>query len=270
MKRFMAADKNSIGILCVIHGSDSKVGTTMLAQSIAEMIAEHRQDLSVIMIALHGRSGTDYLNEPAVTLDNIRTVIEGRMLSGEELRKLCVWKKNLHILGGFGSAGLSRGYFPEMADHLLSICKESFDFVITDSGNEMDCGLAVGALRQDAHKILVLTQHETAISRYEAISDIFDRLDIRFSEILINKYQDTDPYDVNYIAKRLNVSHSMINTIAYAEKHRKAESDHLSLLHYGNRQYCRDIDRIAVCLLRKLYPDERDVKRKGMRWIVSK
>src|SRR5665647_1130568 len=49
------------------HGIDHKVGVTMIAQSVAELIANERKDLKILLITLNGRKNAGYVKKDIIS-----------------------------------------------------------------------------------------------------------------------------------------------------------------------------------------------------------
>ncbi|NLT47163.1 MAG: hypothetical protein GXX92_02000 [Clostridiales bacterium] len=227
------------------HGADGKTGTTMITQSIAEIIASSRKELKILVVSMHGRPGTDYVDRVCESIEGIRLHLENRLLDTQRLMEGCRIRDNLYMLGGVESIEQVRGYHPHMAAYLLESMKDAFDLILTDTGNDIDNGLAVGALEYIGNNYCILAQQETIISRYEKVKPLYDRLGICFSSYIVNKYTDQDPYDLHYIGKRLCLDQEKLMKVAVSGYERQAESDHRTLLSYKSEEFSNDIQLIA-------------------------
>jgi MinD-like ATPase involved in chromosome partitioning or flagellar assembly len=247
------------------HGVDSKVGTTMLAQSVAEMITDQRKELKVILLHLNGRSGTEYVTQVGESIEGIKMYLDNKVLSTRELINSCRRTENFYLLGGVESIGQSRHYFPEAASYLLDSLNEEFDLIIVDTGNDLDNGLAIGALEQIQNRFCILTQQESIIRRYEKSKDFYAQLGFSFAHTVINKYSEQDPYQTEYIARRLGLPLNEVLKVEATGYDRQAEMEYRTMISYHNEGYNRDIVRIANLLLTKCSLEPIDSKRKK-RW----
>ncbi len=253
--------------IIVFHGADHKVGTTMLAQSVAESIAMGHKDSKILVLFLHAGTGKDYVRGGMGSLDQIRMAIESNAVTFDCIMSRCKRQDNIFLMGGIDSFGIERLFFPTAVDHIITAVKGKFDLIIIDSGNDIDCGPAIGSLRQDASKILVMTQHETVVSRFEKTDEIFKKLKIEFSGVIINKFRREDPYDAGYLSKRLGIERQRLRSISRAEHGRKAEADHMTLLRYKNDKYRADIADASKWMLKPAGIAETEGFKKGRKWI---
>lgn len=238
--------------IIVFHGVDHKVGTTMISQSVAEFLASMYKELKVLFVTLNGREGAEYVNEVPETVEGLKDHIDSRMISHVDFYKVCNKKDNFYMLGGIKNEVEERYYYPDTADYLLTSIRDKFDIIIADSGNQLDNGLAMGALNATSNKFLVLTQQETIISRWEKMKGIYEQMNIFFCDYIVNKFYLEDPYSVDYIAERLKIERDKFKVVEFAGYGREAEIDGQTLLEYKNSKYIESIEEIANLILSKM------------------
>lgn len=243
------------------HGVDHKVGTTMLAQSVAEMIAKERRQLKIMLISLNGRRSTEYVGEDTESIENFKMQIDNKMIDIDQLLRLCLWKTNLYLLSGIGSSMENRYYHPETAHYLLRQLQEKLDLIIVDSGNEIDHGLAIGSLNVSDFKILVLTQQETMINRFETLRPLYNSLELGFKRIVINKFSPQDPYSITYILKRTGIESDTVRTVGYTDHYRQAEMNYQSLIAYEDDRYHEDVRKLSNDILHHMGIPQLQKKR---------
>ncbi|GAB1475696.1 hypothetical protein MASR2M70_05280 [Bacillota bacterium] len=252
----------------VFHGADNKTGTTMITQSVAEYIASKKRDIKVMIISLHGRPGTEYVDRVGESVEGIRLHLDSRVLNTEKLIEECRIRDNLYILGGVKSIEQVRDYHPDMAVYLLESLEESFDLIFVDAGNDIDNALAVGALERAENRYCVITQQESILMRYESIKPFYDRLGITFSSFIVNRHTDNDVYDLRYIEKRLSLQPERLVKVGVSGYERRAESERRTLLWYKNEEFCKDIHGIANRVLYKAHMEPISDERKR-KWLAS-
>ncbi|MGI6731422.1 MAG: hypothetical protein ACOX5F_05900 [Anaerovoracaceae bacterium] len=235
--------------LYVFHGTDSKVGTTMLAQSVAEMISREKRDLKILMASLNGRISTEYVREDPPSIDTFKMHLDNHMINEKDFIKKCLYSDNLYRLAGVSNEMEERYYFPDTAKYLLETVAKEFDMIIVDAGNRIDNGLAVGALTEAKKIFLILTQQETALRRFEKTKEVYNGLGISMSYYILNKYQDVDPYSLAYIKERLDISRQLVYKVDYSRYSRMAEMDYKSLMDYKNDLFTRDIMELSNSIL---------------------
>ena len=236
----------------VFHGCDYKVGTTMTAQATAELIANCRKDLRILFLCLNGRESTEYCGERVENIEAIKMKVDNKLLTHEDVMKICTKEENLYVLGGVNGLLKHRHYSPEFPSALIDIVSQIFDMVIVDSGNEIDSGLAVGSLKATSNRILVMAQNETILKRYEIVKELYETLQIDFDQYVVNKYLPEDPHDEKYIRKRLGISEAK-QIIFVSDQNmyaRIAEMERTTLLQYKSQEYINAISEIALNLFR--------------------
>lgn len=248
------------------HGVDGKTGTTMVAQSVAETIAAADKGIKVMMVSLNGRSGTEYVDRIGESIEGLKMYLDNKVLSKKVLEESCKYTENLFLLAGVESLGQSRHYFPETAIYFLNRIEEEFDVIIADTGNDLDNGLAVGALERIPERFCILTQQESMLKRYESIEFLYRKLGIDFSCYVVNKYSDEDPYSLGYIRERLKISQKQLKKIQAVSYGRQAEMDYRTLLYYKDKIYNQDILEIANDILIKCRMNIIQEQRKK-KWI---
>lgn len=244
------------------HGVDGKTGTTMITQSIAELIASNYKDIKIMMISMHGRPGTEYVDQVGESIEGVKLYLNNRLLDSRKLIEDCRRAHNFYMLGGVENIGQVRSYHPEMAAYLLESLESELDLILIDTGNEIDNGLAVGALEYIGEKYCIITQQESILKRYERVKPIYEQLGIDFSLYIVNKYTDQDICDLRYIAERLSLDQKKLMKVEASGYERQAEWDHRTLLTYKDETFCRDIHSIANWLLTQAQIEPMDMARK--------
>ncbi len=247
------------------HGVDSKVGTTMVSQSVAEMIADSCRDIKIMLVSLNGKSGTEYVSRVGESIEGIKMYLDNKLLSKKDLLKSCKRSDNLFQLGGVESIGQARHFSPEAASFFLDSVEDDFDVIIADTGNDLDNGLAVGALEKIFNRVLILTQQESMLRRYEKLQPLYIQLGISFPYIIVNKYTEKDPYTMNYISERLNIPSEKLKKAEAVSFDRQAEMDCRTLISYNNEKYNADIAKLANIILQNCGYDPIQIQRKK-RW----
>ncbi|MDD3169042.1 MAG: hypothetical protein PHC91_06215 [Eubacteriales bacterium] len=251
--------------LFAFFGADHKVGTTMVAQSVAEAISTHHPNLKILLAAMNGRESNEYIREAPAGIDGLKIHIDNKMINGEDFLKTCTHKGNFYVMAGISNETEERYYHPEMAKYLMGEVAPEFDMVIADCGNELDNGLAVGTLSIAGESFFVAAQQETVIRRYEKNRKLIEDLGIGITAFLINKFYEQDPYGLTYIANRLEQEKDKLLKIESAGYSRQAEIDYKTLLDYKNEGYLQDILTVANVILRKNGFTEIQRQRKS-RW----
>lgn len=250
----------------VFHGVDSKTGTTMLTQSVAEWIAREYRQARVLFVSLNGRPGTEYTDSPEETMESLKIFLDNKLLSGKELMSGSKRGENLHVIGGISDFRQVRSFSPEAAEYFLENVEKDFDFVFVDAGNDLDNGLAIGALGRSKLRILVLTQQESMLARFEKLNPVYEKLEYAFSFTVVNKYRNDDPYDLSYISKRLSLPPEKLFPVTEALCARAAEAAHKTLLNFKEAKYKEDIGKLALQVLDRCGMEKPEGMKKK-KWI---
>ena len=155
------------------------------------------------------------------------------------------------MMAGISNELEERYYYPDMAKYFLEVIAPEFDIVLADCGNELDNGLAIGALSMSEDIFLVATQQESIIKRFEKNRKLIDELDIKIAACVINKYDEQDPYGLPYLSNRLGIEKEKIRKVDSSEYSRQAEIDYKTLLEYKNPVYIQDMSLVANHILDK-------------------
>lgn len=250
----------------VFHGIDHKVGVTMVAQSVSELIASYKKKMNVLFLALNGRLNAEYVKEDVHSIDDFKLELDSRIFTVTEFMRKCRHKDNFYMMAGVANEEDERLYFPSMVDYLLGELKDKFDVIIADTGSTMDNGLALGALLQADCNYLITTQHESSLARLEKQRDIFDKSDISFDAVIVNKYFEKDPHSLSYIRSRLSLDKERISKISMVDYERQAELNHCTLMEFNNSNYERDIINIANEILLDIGGEGIRKRSRGLRW----
>jgi Flp pilus assembly CpaE family ATPase len=188
LKIDLAANKNVI----TFFGADSKVGTTITAQAVAEALANNTE-LQVCFLNLSGQPSFNYIQGSAegYGIDIIKTKILNYVLSGDELKSAMINKGNLSILPSVKTLTDLRYYKPKHTEYLINLASNIFDIVIVDAGYYPNSGLFIGSLNATKQRYMVATQQEACRVSFEITNEqILDVLDINTSSIMlvINRY----------------------------------------------------------------------------------
>ena len=238
--------------LFVFHGCDRKVGTTMISHCAARLIAEHFQPARVLFAALNGNDDIHYYRGNSASVEAIKIQVDNRLLTEEDLEAACFRDGPLYLLDGVPGGLRHRNYAAEFSSMFIEKAFEVFDFVVIDSGNELDSGLCVGALKTGGKNIMLLNQNESTLLRYEGSEEIYTAIDASFSCFVINRYMEDDPHDVSYLKSRLiRSSGTPLFTVREEGNYsRLAEMDHQVLLEYRCPGFSEDLRNLVAEMTR--------------------
>lgn len=235
-------------MLVVYHGSDHKVGTTLIAHTSAEWFAQKFPQKKVLYIALNKKKSCDFIKEPPPSFERFRKNQEGPK-SREQLFRRYQISANLYGMSGPEQEWNESKYGPEDAADLLCFAKEYFDIIVADTGCDVNSGIAIGALKQNRINVLIFTQNEMTLTRWEAQADTYRQLGIDFNVKVINKYKNRQPPSTGYIMERTKIGSEVYISLPFAPDGYRAEWEKRSLLSYHNRSCHKQINTMMEMLL---------------------
>lgn len=216
----------TIGFISGDHG----VGTTMISQSVAEIIS--KRGASVLLVMSSGDYGCDFFtNKDSRSIDNLKSGIITGSLSYEEVKQQLVEVDGIMILPTVSNE-YTATYYPEnTADILSKTCEGIFEYIIFDVGCNFNLGLTISAIICSEKKYIVVTQQEKTIRRYLSVAEkIFKTLDVK-GELIINKYiSNISLLSCSEMRKIMEVDKYM--TVPYLEYGWQAEIEKKTLTSY--------------------------------------
>lgn len=218
--------KKTIGFF----GGDSQVGTTMLAQSAAELLKAREQ--KVLLILGSGKYGEEFLNlGTRHSIDDLKAAVRSGKVSFEDLTQAMEETRGLWVLPAVRNP-LNAKYFPENTyEVMLASIGEDFDYIVIDGGDNANLGLTISALNASDERFLIITQQSKSIQRFRILKkNILDPLNLS-GRLVINKYLK----DPALLMKKDILSLCQMEealTIPYIEYGWQAEMEGRSLLHF--------------------------------------
>lgn len=238
--------------LFIFHGCDRKVGTTMIAHSIAKMLSNKLPDKKILMISLNGHDDIHYSKNNGSTIESIKMKVDNNLLSSQDLEMSCSRDDKLYVLGGVSGIFEHRNYSPEFPLKILGKALELFDIVVADCGNELDSGLCIGTLKSGGIPVMIMCQNQSTLIRYENSKKLYGAIGVNFCIYVINRYSDDDPNDVSYIRNRLDIKDSeVVFTVKDENSYsRLAEIDEQIILEYRCPGFSEDLRDIVFEMMK--------------------
>ena len=168
-------------------GGDAQVGTSMIAQSFAEMLASRGK--KVLLVLGSGKYGdTAFLTGSEHSLDDVKAAIRSGNIEREELLQNLEKKKGVWVIPGVRNPFLTK-YFPENSCQvLLEPVKDDFDYAVIDGGCDYHLGLVISALNVSDCRFYITTQQAKSIARFGFCQkQIFRPLNLP-GHLVVNKY----------------------------------------------------------------------------------
>lgn len=228
--------------IILFYGCDTQVGTTMLALSAAELLAEAGK--SVVYISAGPVPGNPFLEtEPA----GAAVDLWGSDFRETELHQLVTEHRGVEVLQGVRS-WMNNG--STMAGLLEEVCRMSsliWDYVIVDGGSCGEVSMGREALVFSDRVFLVLTQQEKTLQRWRMRRDWLEsRLQGRTC-YLVNKLVGNGTfYTQRQLQKLLQCEDGQLAAVPYLPYGWQAEMQHCTLLKYRPfRKAMKEIVRLV-------------------------
>jgi MinD-like ATPase involved in chromosome partitioning or flagellar assembly len=216
--------------LFLFWGTDSKVGTTTVTQSIGQSLAEN-SDKKVLVISLCNKPNDQFIPDQNKTIDSIRTKLTTKVIDFEDILEASFQNKDFYFLPGPREIEHIRKYSLEDIVFLIDVLTERKDFIfLFDVGSYLDNPLTIAAFQRISNRFIVTTGLPSAISNFNQINrQIFSKRIFNFHSsdflLIINKFNDIEDeeptkialeYGCTYIGYLSNTNHG-----TFAEKERK-------------------------------------------------
>ena len=219
------------------HGCDSKCGVTMVAQSVAEQLADKNPGKSVLFAVLCAGKNAQFAAEGTASIDCFKErIVSSVAVRREELEDLKI-SDNLYYLGGIDCEDEAGIYFPDMAMSFLRHMSAEFDYVVVDTGSNLDNGLAVGALLGSDMNFMVLSQNDACLERYRKMRKLYDSLNFSFDAFVLNKFRVRDVYGVDEVKRYIISAYKDIFTVCDTGLSREAESEKKTFTELKEKRY---------------------------------
>ncbi len=143
-------------MVIVFFGADSKVGTTMLAQSTAEMIAGSRE---VLFLALNASVISAFADTDIKRIDFFSPEIQSRMRIEKSKITRAGGKKNLFIIGGADDDFKHEEFALDMIDIMVENLRRDFSDIVIDAGSDLKNVLSYSGVMKADMRVLVFSQN---------------------------------------------------------------------------------------------------------------
>lgn len=176
--------------IAVFMGADSKVGTTMICQSVAEVIANN-SSLKVGYFVLSDKKNDNYM-QGANSLDLLKGKVTNDLLTKEDILDAMIKKDNIYLLAGISNLLEIRRYSLKHIEALLTMAADIFDVTIVDAGSNLDNPLTIAALKYTNNILMITSQAPASKNQFDTNSSILNNLMLNKESfmLVVNKYID--------------------------------------------------------------------------------
>lgn len=254
--------------IVVFFGADDKVGTTMICQTVAEIIAKY-SDKKVFLGFFNGYPGVDYVKgKTPGNIDQIKAKLLDKLLSINDIIAECKQTDNLYILEGVNNFVYRSDYGIEDVELLLKIISENFDAVIIDAGSNIELALSFGSLISTKNRYLVTTPQKKAYNNFQLIYPVLEKLDINKFSLIINMYLP-DFGKAFEVADKYNFNLACV--LPYLDNGWQAEYENSTLYSYNDRKYCLNIETLSDIVSKSIGIDlSLPNRKKSFKFLLSR
>lgn len=238
-------------------GADSKVGTTMVAQSVAETLVKNKQ--KVLLVLASGEFGDDFIsNETIGCIDELKGA---SVLTTEEALKLInVTKNGLSYVGGSRNIVEIKQFNPNVIDILIGAVYKEFDYIVIDGGHDLQMPLPIGSIIYTDELYYVFAPNEKAVKRFGYFKDmIISQIlkNVNNQKMAAGKDPVLETIIVNKVSKKMLATYSkeQISQIydlealdlPYVDSPEKYELEKKTMV--GNKGYDKALNKLVAKIL---------------------
>lgn len=212
-------------------GGDSQVGTTMIAQSMAELLQQRGQRVLYIMGS--GKFGDEFFNlEGRHSIDDLKAGVRSGRVTLEDLFQNLEECRGLWVLPAVRNPLTARYFTENTYEILLAEAASEFDYTVIDGGCDAALGMTIAAMNTSDHRFFVTTQQSKSIRRLVLQQkNVVQPLKLQ-GTLIINQYlKDPGLLMKGDILALCEMEEAY--TIPYMEYGWQAEMEGRSLLRYG-------------------------------------
>ena len=262
-------------IVC-FFGAGPGVGTTMISQSVAQLLSD-LIGKSIIFLALDSNYSTTYfdIDSRSGGLVEIKDRLINNILSADELKNSCLKAGSLYVLPGENDISKVRHYHPEHIEKLINLSLKTFDVTIINAGSATT-GMSIGALNSSKLKYLITTQSYKHFRNFEKlVNQIFVNLGISSDDfsLVVNKYiEASDIEDEISLSKNYGMQLASVIPLLDYTTSLEAENNGKTLVGY-DQIFSDSIRQFAVLLCKELgieIKDKEVVKGSFFKRIIRK
>ena len=212
-------------------GGDSQVGTTMIAQSMAELLQQRGQRVLYIMGS--GKFGDEFFSlEGRHSIDDLKAGVRSGRVTLEDLFQNLEECRGLWVLPAVRNPLTARYFTENTYEILLAEAASEFDYTVIDGGCDAALGMTIAAMNTSDHRFFVTTQQSKSIRRLVLQQkNVVQPLKLQ-GTLIINQYlKDPGLLMKGDILALCEMEEAY--TIPYVEYGWQAEMEGRSLLRYG-------------------------------------
>lgn len=224
-------------------GVAPRVGTTMIAQSVAQTLSG--SGLKTLFIVCNALSGLNYIPEENVqSLDVLRNQLQKELATPEEIRSLLLRRENMDILPCAKSITGRRLFYPSDMEFLLKLIQKEYDYIVIDC-DTLERGLTIGAIQSAQKGFHILTQQKGVVSAHKQQEEeqILAPLQPEETHFITNKVIESNA--LLLLDEIQQILGKKCLTVPYTNYGWQSEYDKRTLLSFHDANYTEAICNIA-------------------------
>lgn len=250
--------KEKVNNIITFFGTDSKVGTTSIAQNLALYLSNNLKDKYIMYLCLNGQDGLDYsINAQKIkesSISNIKSNLKINILTlATVFDYCCKINDNLYLLRGESDIKETVYYNQNEINRLIELCKENFHFVIIDAGNinNLHLRMTYSALINSDNKILITDQTPKSNDLFiKAKLNILEPLEIKDFKCVVNKYiKDNIMQKKDKLIEQYKLP--IISTIPYIDDYYHIANEQNIEQFMKDKYYKKSIQELAEYITKK-------------------
>lgn len=176
-------------------GADAKVGTSMIAQSVAEELAAKKKN--VLLIFASQELFDEFLNteDNHTSIDDIH-LTDPAKLTFNDMEHIIQKTGTFDYIKGCVRPTELRFYHEDILKSIITLVQKRYDYVIIDGGHNYQYPLPVYSLLVATKRVYVVTQDYKTIARFNSTVKTILAADalktLASEEIVLNRYNKND------------------------------------------------------------------------------
>lgn len=228
--------------IITFFGGDTQVGTTMIAQSVAEILA-NKYDKKVLLILASSNIGIDYMNkETDKNFDDIRlNLFENTLTKAEVQDTICTYGK-IDFIPPITDTTTIKYYSINTINTIRNLMEDDYELFIVDGGSNLNNPLSISSLKDADERYYVVTQSYKCLNRYLYINrKILSPLNYT-GDVIVNRYVNQSfAYNIKDILNILEKEEVL--SIAMSNDGNLAEATNDTLI--SDNVFLRDINKLV-------------------------
>lgn len=232
-------------MIITFQGGSSKDGTTMISQSVAELMAKENAGERILYLIFAPNRGRTFISEEFEYLDSdIRRLKKN--ITADLIYDNCLNQSNLYIYGGISKRFKVREFMPYMAEGILTAAKKEFKHIIIDAGNTMDFGLSMPKILNMSDRLYYVFSHgKASIDEFIDVKSYFKEYRIEPDGYIVNRFDEGNVLTTVHISEQLNIPEEYLTTLPYIDKAHKAELEKKTFVSLKDKVWIKAIRRFT-------------------------